>query len=177
MFSPAHLVVYALLGSAGYMYVQSSGGLPLSLATDVGVTDVDACTAVAEYGPMVVPRLEESGFPHATTEPVERYRLTRGGEVEAAIEIRWIEQNAYCVPLDADLPYTISFDMNPGAYSSLVHELTSVLSTGKPSSDAWKNRISILTGTDVVDAQGESKFGYKAELAAWAAGLRARGGA
>lgn len=179
MVAPPQLVVWAVLGVAAFGLYTSVEDMPASIATDVGRTDEDACAALRANADWAVARLEASGFPHATGQNVETYRLVRTdtNTVEAAITIHWIDRAAYCAPFDTNSPYTVSFDMNAKAYNALVHELTSVLTTGEMSSDKVTSGGYIVWGTSITNAEGSPNNAYRVELAKWAAGMLVRGAA
>lgn len=147
-------------------------GAPLSLATDVGVTDEDACSAVQTAGPEAIQRLEASGFPHPTSDHIETYRLTLTStrEVKAIVQIDWANNFAHCLPISTETPFTVSIDMQEKAYSRLVQELRSVLETGE-GTGKWGNYGTIIQFTDVTLPDGSSNWKYRASLAWWAAGF------
>ena len=165
---PPNILIPAVIAIAAAGFVMS-GGVPLSLASDVGLGDQDVCSAVNAYGPVAVERLEATGFPHATAEWRERYRLTRVDEVKAFVEIDWSNKHAFCVPLDPTLPYTASFDMNAAAYSRLVGELRSVISTGELTGGIGGYTLIVL-GTDVATPTDAHDHAYERRLAVWATG-------
>lgn len=165
---PLVLTVFAV--AAFGLYMSNATPPTASLAGDVGVADVDACAAVREHALWVVPNLDASGFPHATTDPVEHYRLTRAGEVEAFVAIDWVNRNAYCLPLDPATPYTVSFDMTTRAYNALATELANVITTGHLSDQKVVNGFHVSTGTAVTRPDGTDDWDYKVTLGKWAAG-------
>ena len=168
LFAATIVLGSALLGPAA----------PLSLATDVGYTDTDVCDALDAQGPAAILHLEETMFPHATTRPVEVYRLLREGEAMAAVRIDWPTRTATCLPLDEPMPTTVDIAMSKDAYGVLVRELRSVIATGsfESPSIASMARIAWGTSTTVHAAEGEGGS-YKWALAKWVAGILGRWGA
>lgn len=150
--------------------------LPASLATDAGLTDQDVCASVVTAGPHAVDRLEQSGFPRATTGSVEIYRLARhaGGDAwttEAQVEIDWAARTARCLPADYAGPADVTFQLKPRAYDALVAELRHVLETGEPSGHVFGNWLVITLWTDVSIHNNEAYApAYERTLAKWAAG-------
>lgn len=168
---PPHVAAYALLaiGVGGFVL---AGGLPLSLGTDIGMTQEDICSTIEANAGQVVQRLDATSFPHASADPVERYRLTSGGDVKAHVQVDWFNGNAYCVPLDPSEPYTLSFDMTPTAYQRLTTELRSVVLHGHTTGSPGAYGV-IAWGTDVTRPGGAHDRAYRVELASWAAGRAA----
>lgn len=145
---------------------------PLSLATDVGLTDETVCTAVDQSGPRAITRLQETGFPHASTSSVEVYRMTvAGGEVKAMVRLDWASGTASCLPLDAATPYTASLDLEPRAYHAVVQEIRSVLVDGEAPSTSLADKWAIITGTSISIPGNEAyESKYEKQALAWAAG-------
>lgn len=157
---------FLLLAFAGIVF---GDGSPLSLATDVGVTDEDACSAIRTTGPLAVERLESTNFPHATPNDVEVYELqhARTNEVKARIIVDWVNNNAACQDLTTPTPAgAVVVRMNDATYASFTSELRHVILTGE-TSDSWGNYLRILTYTQIDGA----KDWYKMDLAKWAAGI------
>lgn len=151
----------------------SSQSAPLSLASDVGLTEAEVCDAVSATGQQSVQRLLEAGFPHASLDQVETYRLVRMGVVEAVVQIDWTLQAAHCLPLDYDGPATAELHMKPAAYAALVGELKSVLDSGTVS---WSvgNWFALTMGSSVIIPQNpEYEAEYERRVALWAAGCLA----
>lgn len=149
---------------------------PMSLATDVGLTDEEVCSAVQTEGHHAVRRLKESGFPKASTSPVEIYRLTREGTPEAAVRIDWQNMVAECMPLTYTGPVTADLQMSNGAYRVVVGELRSILTTGTTSGGVLGDQIAVWWGTSIHIPENEA-YGptYKTTVAKWAAGRLAEG--
>lgn len=149
---------------------------PASLAGDVGLRDEDVCAAVAaQPGTDALDRLAATGFPRATIDDVEIYRLLHAGVPQAAVQLDWSTRTATCLPLDQAPPWiSAELDLDGAAYGALVEELKHVIETGHPSGhvagNAWavwwggRDGIHIPTNPDY-----ENK--YRWELAKWAAGL------
>lgn len=166
---PRVLEVVLLAGVGLVLVATFAPSDPLSLATDVGVRDEDACEAVRLAGPAAVERLESSGFPHATLDPVEVYRLVHAGRIEAAVRIDWTGRSAGCVASTHELS-AAEIHLEDAAYRVLVGELQHVLETGAPSKhpgNAW----TLFWGSDVrVPSNPSYSDRYELELARWSAG-------
>lgn len=146
-------------------------GAPLSLATDIGVTDQDICDALDKDGAHAVQRLQHTGFPHASLDDVERYRLTRSGTPEAAIEIDWKAGTATCLPNTYNGPVTAELQLSERAYRVAVGELIHVVQTGDLAKGGWGNRLALLFGSDIsIPGNPDYEPTYKRTLAQWAAG-------
>lgn len=144
----------------------------LSLATDAGYTDADACAAVQQWGPASVRRLESAGFPHATANPAEIYELQRSGTREAIVYIDWENDAAQCLSLNYPGTGHAVIDMTPRAYGVLVSEIKHTAEHGKPSGHVVGNLFTITFGTTVtVDGDASAGKQYKRALAWWATGL------
>lgn len=144
---------------------------PLSLATDIGSTDVELCETIQTYGNAAVSRLEATRFPHASDELVEIYRLAQDREVKSVVMIDWLNREAQCVPIDQPGPWTATLVMTERAYSALIGELRNVMTTGGLSGHVLGNYWAIWYGTDVMiheDPGANSR--YEWSLAAWGAG-------
>ena len=171
MFSLRSPIVWLLLAIVAIAFI--GGPHSMSLATDVGVSDADACAAVEGSGPTAIARLNASAFPHASTKSVEVYKLTSNGQDEGAVRIDWARGQASCLdPGASDVP-TATMDMSPGAYGIVVAELKHVLETGKTTGHVanwlklmWPGAVSI----HAPDAPG-GEGSYKWSLASWAAGV------
>lgn len=149
-------------------------GNPLSLATDVGLDDTTVCNTVATNGQSAVERLEASGFPHATLDPVEMYALQERDEVKASVRIDWAARQASCTTSGAP---SATFVMTPRAYGVVVGELRTVLETGHTSGHVGGNAIVAWWGTEVhIPSNPAYESKYERTLAAWAAGRLAGGG-
>lgn len=145
----------------------------MSLATDLGYDDATLCSTLDAFGKEAVARLEAAGFPHATRQSVEVYRLLQGDTVEAVLRIDWLAQTASCLPLDHAGAVSADVRMTPKAYAALVGELQGVIATGdlgvRPG-----NLIPIWQGTDVtIPSAPASGNAYELQVALWSAGILA----
>lgn len=140
----------------------------LSLATDVGITDQELCTLLDQHGRTAVQRLEASGFPHATKNQREVYRLLNDGRTEAVLLVDWGQQRAECLPLTYAGVVDVEVRMTPKAYAAFVGEIRSVIREGSISLHPG-NLLPVWVGTDVVIPGGVGNL-YELKAAAWAAG-------
>lgn len=171
MLGPLRTVTPVLVIAAVATAAIGVGAHSLSLATDLGRADQDVCDALDAYGTLAVQRLDESGFPHASTSKTEVYRIVSGGETKLALRIHWHNQTAECLPPTYSGAATATLSLSDAAYGALLTELRNVLTDGELSARGLPNWWAIWWGSNIT-IHGNEAYGsaYERQVAVWGAG-------
>lgn len=166
---PSVAIVLALIVGGGVL--ATSVFAPMSLATDLGYTDEDACAIIEARGATGIQRLKASGFPRPTTGDVEVYRLTRDDAPQLVLRIDWMHEHAQCLPHSYTPKPTVNVDLSERAYNALVGELTRVINGEGLSGNGIGNWLALWWGTDItIPNHPDSSAAYKRDVTLWAAG-------
>lgn len=161
--------VLALVLIAGWFL--SASYAPASLISDAGLDETHVCNAISAQGGDALRKLEASGFPHATGDPVEVYELRREGVREAIIRLDWARGKADCLPAEYAGGVTASLWLSDKAYAVTVGELRHVLEHGDLSGHALGNFMAIWLHSEIsIPSDPGSEGRYVWRLAKWAAG-------